>query len=208
MNIIRNSKISDDEPISERLIENWIHQYRAKLIKQDLDKGKYPNPSYIQEFLNDDGTYVHLVKESRPTENVYVSSISIPKTIDLNYKSGITFIGDVEGNEIQLVPESRTKWQQFRMFARRSTMAYLRNSYLYILNPRGLYYVTIRGLFEIPTELPGNTLDTKYPIPINMLPTLKEMILKTELNIELNSLSDQTNDSQSLLESNIKQPTR
>ena len=47
--VIRGSKISDSETISKRQLEEWIHQYRSLLIKQDIDKGKMPNPDYIQE---------------------------------------------------------------------------------------------------------------------------------------------------------------
>ena len=49
LNIVRNSNISRSELISPRQIEMWVHQYRALLIKQDLDKGRMVNPDYIQE---------------------------------------------------------------------------------------------------------------------------------------------------------------
>jgi len=37
-----------------------------------------------------------------------------------------------------------------------------------------------------------------------MLPTLKELILKTELNIEMQAPSDKTNDSQHAVSSNVE----
>ena len=46
---VRGSKVSRSESISKRQIEEWIHQYRGTLLKRDLDKGKTPNPDYIQE---------------------------------------------------------------------------------------------------------------------------------------------------------------
>ena len=48
LNIIRGAQVTQSEPISKRQLEAWIHQYRALLIKQDMDKGKMPNPDYIQ----------------------------------------------------------------------------------------------------------------------------------------------------------------
>jgi hypothetical protein len=195
LNIIRAAKISNDEAISERQIEAWIHEYRGKLIKQDIDKGKYPNPDYIQEYVNIDGTPLHLVKEDRPTQDVIVSYVKIPKTLDFNFKSGITFVGDIEGHQIQLVPEARITWQQYKKYTSKEPLAYLRDSYLYIHNVGDLQYITIRGIFEIPTEIPNNDLDSKYPIPINWIPTLKEMILKQELGIESMAANDDTNDS-------------
>ena len=37
--LLRNNNISESENLSRIQIELWIHQYRALLIKQDLDKG-------------------------------------------------------------------------------------------------------------------------------------------------------------------------
>lgn len=38
--IVRDNNISESENLSRVQIEQWIHQYRAYLIKQDLDKGR------------------------------------------------------------------------------------------------------------------------------------------------------------------------
>ena len=38
--LLRNNNISESENLSRIQIELWIHQYRALLIKQDLDKGR------------------------------------------------------------------------------------------------------------------------------------------------------------------------
>jgi len=199
MNIIRAAKISDNELISERLIESWIHSYRAKLIKQDIDKDKYINPDYVQEL-----SLLELIKEEQEIRNVYRTTTTIPKSLDFNYKSGLLFVGDVEDNAIMLVPQQRVVWQQFRRFTRSAPLAYLKNRYIYIHNPRGLQYIKVRGIFEVPTEADVNmTLDSKYPIPINMLDTLKQMILKQELNIISNSFSDSTNDDTNILETNV-----
>ena len=48
LNIIRGAQVTQSEPISKRQLEAWVHQYRALLIKQEMDKGKMPNPDYIQ----------------------------------------------------------------------------------------------------------------------------------------------------------------
>ena len=73
--------------------------------------------------------------------------------------------------------------------------------------------MTVRGIFEIPTEIShlnnanevitDATEDTEYPIPINLIPTLKEMILSKELGIMAQAPSDLENESASILESNI-----
>ena len=45
---LRNSSVAESEHISRIQIEQWIHNYRAVLIKQDIDKGRDINPMYVQ----------------------------------------------------------------------------------------------------------------------------------------------------------------
>lgn len=204
LNIIRGGKITDDEIISPRQIEAWIHQYRAILLKRDIDKGKYINPDYIQEYLNSDGTPLRIVPEEQETRTVYRTDVQLPKTIDFNYKSGITFIGDVEGNRIQLVPESRVNYQQYNKYTSDDIIAYINNRYIYLHNHNGLQFIKVRGVFEVPTDIPSVTLDSKYPIPINMILPLKEMILKQELGIEYAAPNDDVNDTDHKIESDVE----
>jgi hypothetical protein len=193
LNIIRGAKVIDDEEISEKQLELWIHQYRALLLKRDLDKGKDINPAYIQSIDN-----IELELDS--IKGIYRTNIELPKVIDLNYGSGFTFIGDVFGNQIQLVPESRANWQKFKRFTQEDTISFLNSNRLYLVNSKGLTNLYIRGVFEIPTEVTEAnnlvpTYDDNYPIPVNMVTILKEMILQKELGIEIKTASDTVNDS-------------
>jgi len=214
MNIIRGAQISQSEPISKRQIEEWIHEYRAKLLKQDLDKGKMPNPDYIQtiqaleleEVDESEGSISSDIKTFR-------TKITIPTTLDLNFKSGILYVGTVNGREIQFSPEQRARWQQYKKYTKNDAIAYLKGGYIYVHNDKELRYITVRGIFEIPPEVShlSNTNevqtdvtgDSKYPIPIDKLPTLKEMILKGELGISSQAFSDIENDLSTKVESNV-----
>ena len=210
LNVVRGSTISQSEPISKRQLEAWVHQYRALLLKRDLDKGKMPNPDYIQEIdhvrLSPVDTAGDNVTSSGVTtgNNVLRSDLTLPNAIDLNFKSGLTYIGTVDGNEIQLVPETRSKWQQYKKYTSSEPLAFLRNNYLYVMYDNPMEFVSVRGVFEIPPEVgrfvnpmtnqPYFDTSTKYPIPANMIPTLKEMILQKELGIESQAFSDVTPD--------------
>jgi len=223
LNIIRGAQLTQSEPISKRQVEAWIHQYRAKLIKQDLDKGKMPNPDYIQtiqalEIVQVDEAEGTVIDTDYET---FRSSIQLPNTIDLNHSSGLLYVGTITGQEIQLVSETKSRWQEYKKYTANDRLAYLRDHYLYIVNDMELRYVTVRGVFEVPTELShlsntnevitDTTENSPYPIPINLIPTLKEMILKGELGIEAQAYSDTNNDSASDLEPNLTpsaQPTR
>lgn len=192
LNIIRGAKPIDDEPISEAQIESWIHHYRALFLKRDLDKGKIPNPDYIQT-IND------ISLEYDTDKELYRTSVDIPNAIDLNYKSGITFIGDKYGNQLQLIPEKRVNFQQYNKWSQDETLAFLSNSRVYLYNQKGLGEIYIRGIFRNPVEAAeanGETYnyDSTYPIPMSLIPGLKEEILKKELSIIVKTPSDEVND--------------
>ena len=213
LNIIRGAQVTQSEPISKRQLEAWIHQYRALLIKQDMDKGKMPNPDYIQTIQALELEEVDEVEGSTLSTDykTFRTTIQLPKTIDLNFRPGFTYIGTITGQEIQFVPETRARWQEYSKWTGNDRIAYLRGGYLYVTNDRELKYVTVRGIFEIPTEVSHLSNDnevitdatgaSEYPIPINMIPVLKEMILQKELGIEAIAYSDIANDSASKLDS-------
>jgi hypothetical protein len=213
-NIIRGHRVTQSERLSPRQIEAWINQYRALLVKQEFDKGKKPNPDYIQTLSN-----VELVPHELETEEietdyfVYRSKFKLPKSIDLNHKSGILYISDLWGNEIQLMIEPRVNWQKHRRFTGNNRIAYLKDGYLYAHNHELLEYVTIRGVFEIPLEAVNYeafnngerliALDFEYPIPANKITTLRQMILERELGLSISTHSDNKNDGVNILSGNV-----
>jgi hypothetical protein len=214
-NIIRGAILTQSEPISDRQIEIWIHQYRAKLIKQEMDKGKMPNPDYIQTLQALELEEVDEAEGSTIDTDykTFRTILELPNTIDLNHKAGFMFIGTITGQEIQFVPEGRARWQKFKKYTGDDRIAYLKEGKLYVTNDKELRYITVRGIFEVPPEVShldnpresvtDVTTNSPYPIPINMIPTLKQMILKMELGIEAKAYSDTDNDSASDIEPNL-----
>ena len=97
----------------------------------------------------------------------------------------------------------------------KSTIFFLRNEYVYVRpGEYGIKYIKVDGIFEVPTEVMNfsntNTtqgsygIDSPYPIPINMVPTLKEMILAKELGIEAKAWSDIKTDSEAVVQPNVE----
>lgn len=212
--IIRGSRIASSEPISERQLENWVHQYRALLLTREMDKDRYANPDYIQEITFLELSEVPIegteLKENYPyyssTGNILRSLLPIPKTVDLNFKSGFTYIGTPDGKELQLIPEGRSKWQEFRKYTPNDVMVFLKNRYLYLIgNTFGHSHLTVRGIFETPPEVarfinpatskPYFDADSKYPMPIELIPAIKQLILEKELNIIVSTPNDNKIDS-------------
>ena len=213
--VVRGGNISSSETISTRQLEDWIHQYRSVLLKRDLDKGKKPNPDYIQEIGNLKLEKVDLVGDNVITTwpgsygvesdtYIYRTILEIPKTIDLNFTSGFTYIGTPVGDEIQFAPEGRTRWQKYKKYTSKDKLCFLRGGHIYIVNSEALEFITVRGIFEIPSEVgrfvnpvtdqPYFNLDSRYPIPVNLVPALKDMIVQKELKIEATAPTDTRND--------------
>ena len=220
LNIIRGAQLTQSEPISRRQIEAWIHQYRAKLLKQDLDKGKLVNSDYIQTLQ---ALELEEVDEAQGTTETtdyktFRSKLQLPNTLDLNFKAGFTYIGTITGQEIQFGSEAKARWQEWKKYTANDRIAYLKDGYLYVTNDKDIRYITVRGVFEIPSEVShldnpresvtDITENSPYPIPINIIPTLKQMIIKGELRIEAMAPSDVTNDSASKLDPNVEPTTR
>ena len=129
MNIVRGSKVTQSETITRRQIEEWVNEYRSLLLKQDLDKGKMPNPDYIQEIPS---VKLEVIDKSTGADIKSVTYfmrtvLDIPKTIDLNFKSGLTYVGTIDGREIQLVSESRSTWQKYKRYTSSDPLSFLRN---------------------------------------------------------------------------------
>jgi len=196
INIIRGSEVSASEPISKRQVEDWIHQYRAVLISRDIDKKNYANPDYIQEIP------ILAVEAAIEEGGTYRTVLELPSTIDLNYKSGLTWVGDTTGKEYQFDPQKRFAWRQYKKYTSGDPIAFLKDKKMYTNTDAN---ISVRGIFENPmevgrfinpnTNLPYADLDTKYPMPNNLIPSLKEMILKGELGVEMKSPNDEDNDS-------------
>lgn len=191
--IYRDNEISESENLSRIQIEQWIHQYRALLIKQDIDKGREINPDYVQTFGP-----LHISKVSNCTGGYnYISDEELPKFIDLHFGSGLVAVKDMDGNLIQVGTETKAKYQTSRKYTCSDYIAYIKNNHLYLSGPEHLEYVVIEGILEDPTEA-GDCFDrddTPYPVPANMIPTIKQMIFERELNIMSQMPTDNTNNS-------------
>jgi hypothetical protein len=212
---IRGSQLTQSETISKRQVENWVHQYRALLLKQEWDKKKYISPDWTQTIQ---ALELEEVTEAEGSildtdYKTFRTKIQVPNTISHNWGSGFLSITTINGQEIQFSPESRSRWQKHKKYTSNDPIAYLKNGYLYVENDKELRYISTKGLHEVPPEVshlnnPNETIEdvnenSPYPIPIAILPTLKQMILKQELGIISQAWSDVQNDSASDTEPNV-----
>ena len=218
LEIARGADVSKSETISLRQIEEWVHQYRALLIKQAFEKAYFISPSLIQSM---NCIQLELVDKAEccgldvDTCTVLRTTNTIPKFVRTNTGGDLLmFVGSVEGKPYQIISEQRAYWYQFRKFTANDIYAFVKNNYIYIVGSGVLERITLRGVFENPMDLisytnsctgsPCYDVDTEYPIPRDMLPTLKSLILKSEMGIMLELPSDKDNDSANISSPNTK----
>lgn len=190
---LRNSTVSQSEDISRLQIEQWIHNYRALLIKQDIDKGRDINPSYVQRLSN-----IPIIKNQEfPGKDSYIADTVIPKTIDFHKRKGIVAVKDLYGNIIQLGNETQKNLQKHRKYTCADYIAYQIGNKLYIEGGDNmLSAVNIDIIAEDPTDL-IDCFDPngQYPAPAHIIPTIKDMIFTKELNIMPQMVTDKVNNS-------------
>lgn len=201
---LRNSSVAESEHISRIQIEQWIANYRAVLIKQDIDKGRDINPMYIQTM-----PCIHLDKVDTVAGKIeYKSNIELPKLIDFHFRTGLVYVKDMHGNLIQLGHETKMKYQRYRKYTCGDYIAYIKNNRLYIEgSDNQLEWVEIGIIAENPADL--NECfdpDSEYPVPAHMIPVIKDMIFSKELNIMHQMPSDETNNSRDDMQNiNVRQ---
>lgn len=201
---LRNSSVAESEHISRIQIEQWLANYRAVLIKQDIDKGRDINPMYIQTM-----PCIHLDKVDTVAGKIeYKSNIELPKLIDFHFRTGLVYVKDMYGNLIQLGHETKMKYQRYRKYTCGDYIAYIKNNRLYIEgSDNQLEWVEIGIIAENPADL--NECfdpDSEYPVPAHMIPVIKDMIFSKELNIMHQMPSDETNNSRDDMQNiNVRQ---
>lgn len=199
----RNSNINESESLSKIQVEQWIHNYRAMLIKQDIDKGRDVNPQYVQTIRK-----IKLIKvENEVGHYEYVSEIELPKLIDFHYGIGLVAVKDTFGNIIQLGSETTMKFQKYRKYTCNDYIAYIKENHIYVEGPNYLEEISIDVIAENPADLTDCfDADGPYPVPANLIPTIKDLIFSKELGIMISMPSDNINNSANDLE-NIQRKT-
>lgn len=192
LNIIRNNNIAESEHLSRTQIEYWIKQYRILLMKREIDRGYDLNYDWITTIPN-----IHISKvEEIPGIEVFQADEELPKLIDTKRGTGLLSVKDGFGNIIQLGDETKMKYQKYRRNTCKDYIAYVDNNRLHVQGGNNtLEYVTIECILEDPTNVPCFDPDGEFPIPMHIIPEIRQMILRNEFGIMQQNPSDETNDS-------------
>src|SRR5574343_483169 len=94
-NTARNGGIVDDERISYRQVKEWVNEYRALLIRRDLEKGRT-----ISDNIGQDLGCVELIEVDK-AECCNIESLctikrtrlQLPQPLELTDMDAITYVG-------------------------------------------------------------------------------------------------------------------
>lgn len=207
-NLIKDAK-SDDVKISDRQFEYLINYVRARLIKQEIDKGKTISENIKQDLGKIVVTPVDSTELAGITvgTTLYKTSV-LPNFVELNYKDCVVYVGGMDRvSPFQFTTKAYAHWSKHSKYASKEKHAFLRDKCMYVLaSPSAtLKNINIQGVFETPREAfefgnPGVNFDvnsTEYPISSWMIETLNELIITKDLNIFFQLPQDTKNDAAS-----------
>jgi hypothetical protein len=200
---------SDDEDISDRQYAFIFNGYRAKLVKQMVDKNQMLSNQFVQSLGK-----VKLVESTECCDGVcnLRTEKEIPATIASRMATnGFIYVGNYGGsltmNETSFESKS---WNQYAKYTGKKAKWYLKNGYIYIENATAmLTYIELRGIFEDPLtaeefrtcECEDNDeaclegFDFEYPMPLHFRDIIFKMIMESEFRMSVAIPADTSNDS-------------
>lgn len=215
--IARGARVSQSEVISKRQVEYWVNSYRALLFKQSYEKHYEIDRAYVQPLNCLELTPVELSEcpAILTTNKIISCTTELPKPLVTRKGNMFTFVGDIHGKPFQLTNEENIYYYSKRKYTGKDIYAFYRDNKIYVVHGKAMNKLTIKAVWEDPTKLMGYvnnctnmdsyTIDDEYPISMNVIPILKEMILQKELKLTLSDFSDYENDGSPKVQPNTKQ---
>jgi len=200
-----SQNVKDTDNVDIRQIKFWVNTMRAKLLKQKFDKySMLPiDEAYIQT-LAPGGNPVALqmidssIYTTLPSNNYFAeTTISIPKTIERNaYNHTFVRIGPADKLRINytIVPYDQALFSGNGKFNHDTVFAVVYGDKILLMSKNfqsisGIQGLNIRGVFSNPVEVSTlnsstYTDDDEYPINLNLISDMKEMILSREFRLD------------------------
>ena len=145
---------SDDTDISD---EQWafiIAYYRARLLKQDQEKGRLEKSLYIQNL----GKVPLIEADKNECCDIDVcvlrTELQVPKPLETHQGLNISFVGTLNGRPFQRYHHNSMFWKRAAKWVGKEPAWYYQNGYIYIVDaPTRMFKdLNIQGVFEKPEE--------------------------------------------------------
>lgn len=162
LDLMRGGRATNNEYISLEQIKYTIRYYRALLIRRDVNAGRRTGgleqelqPSKMEPVTLTTDNFPGFFPDATGLTNVIRSMESLPETIRMKDRDGITFVGgDQAVGSFQLTSFQSAPWQQYNKYTSGFRRAWTREGFLYIMGwaitPLPDVNVTIRGIFANP----------------------------------------------------------
>ena len=200
--------IKDTDSLDEREVHEWIHQVRAMLVRQKIQKSIYPIDNiYLQSFKSN-LAFVDVSFDPSITigDNILLTTIDIPRGIEnTNELEYITKVSTLDRTErkFKFIPiellssagKSRFDYSTVYVFRIGNKLGIYSRDDRY----KTLQTIVIQGAFQNPVEAAllsdsNYTFDDLYPITISMATDIKNIIFKNYLKITINKPDDKVLD--------------
>lgn len=200
--------ISDDSGVSDRLLAGYIHEMRAKLMKELLNKdGSLPQVFVQHICLQFERTSAVECCDLDIDSDCYFmkSTKPIPHTLEGIGNSGILSIKALDGSQdYSFIDYRRVNTSKYNKFTGNRVKVFRKSDYLYLMNTNEIQYLTVGAIFTNPEDASlfscgssGNVCfnwDSNYPITEDMAKTVVDMVLKERLGIMYKIPEDVNND--------------
>lgn len=207
-NLLEGGRTSDDALPSYRQIGFIVDYYRAALLRRDVEKNSFISPDYEQdlgciEFEKVDKADCCSIEVDC---DIYKSVKEIPTPVRLYDKPAITFFGAVDKQtSFDLILSIRAPYINYSKWTSKRPRGYYMNKHLWIPEKYGVTKANARIITEQPALVSQfidcdneacYTDDSPYPMPADMIETLVKMVMSTEGQIMLKTVSDRINNAQ------------
>lgn len=205
LNIWAGGRLSDDFIPSYNQVAFMVRYVRALLIRRDLNENWDVNPDYYQDL-----GCIKLIKADKAECceidldcDILKTELKLPKPLRLKTKVAILVNAIDKQTLIDVIVPQRSPYIKYSKYTSKIPRVYYLNGYLYVPNTLELTYLNVRAILENPEEANDflcdgeacYTSESEYPIPIDMVQPLTEMILSKEMNYMLRTAPDETNNS-------------
>ena len=177
--------------MSNEQIADIVHYYRAKLIRQEIDRGMKLDTALIQPLFSIEVERVKFDR-SQPLsgKTVFKTTKKIPRAIATKGPNLITFVGhNLLGQAFQRTTLYKAQLDIYRPFTALNIKWFEFNEHIYLITEDSLKEIVIQLVVENPTKVIefNNQLDVyspfnyEYPLSVTMLDSLFKLMADMEL---------------------------
>tara|TARA_R110000772_G_scaffold109993_8_gene213410 strand:+ start:121 stop:837 length:717 start_codon:yes stop_codon:yes gene_type:complete len=202
-NLIAGGIQSDDESISNRQLMFIIDYYRARLLKQDQEKGRFMQSLYVQNLgcvgVSQQDKNNEKCATDEAEDCILRTTLKLPKPLESHTGINITFVGNSNGKPFQHKSHNAMHWKSAAKWTGKEPAWYFQSGYVYLIDPPTKMFsnMNVQGIFESPQkaqefrtcDCPENNepcltgFDFEYPLPLHHVDTIVKLIAQTELSV-------------------------